>query len=165
MATGVQCVLIHYHLHPPVFYIHFIAHQNLHNDPSCDGQPPTNHWTLFLQTIVPGEVGRPGMVVREDETCKFTDDHIYKVSTEAACGITVENILTVIIKHKRDNYIFAPIGEGCGYWLHTLALDLANASIISTSAANEARVALTKYWPYLPGTAPQERAMAVGRFF
>ncbi|KAL1743609.1 hypothetical protein HDZ31DRAFT_40576 [Schizophyllum fasciatum] len=159
----------------------FVAHTNVDNL-GGDGQPPTNHWTLLLQVdthtgvrldVSPGDVGRPGMLILEDvkpgatalADPSFPDDRIHVVALPASADITVERILALIVQNKRDNYVFAPVGEGCRFWLATFAHDLAEAGIISPDDAKRAKDALPKYYPHPKGSAPVDREMAEGRFF
>ncbi|KAL1711068.1 hypothetical protein EV121DRAFT_285015 [Schizophyllum commune] len=162
--------------------LHFVAHANYENL-GGDGQAPTNHWTLLLQTdahsgvrldVSPGDIGRPGMLILEDVTSatsdsladlSFPDQRIHVVSVPTAQETTVERIFALIIQKNRDDYVFAPVGEGCRFWLKTFAQDLADESIIPLEDAERARDALPKYYPYPPGTAPVDRPMAEGRFF
>ncbi|KAL4244618.1 hypothetical protein ABKN59_010272 [Abortiporus biennis] len=106
-----------------VTHVHFIAHENPTNEGS-DGQFPTNHWTLYLSLntltsvqldAAPGDIGRPGMIILESVSEHLPQDCIHRVSAIVTPGTTVKSILDVIINKKRDQYIFAPIGEGCRF--------------------------------------------------
>ncbi|TRM63988.1 hypothetical protein BD626DRAFT_493419 [Schizophyllum amplum] len=167
----------------PVSAFHFVAHANVDNL-GGDGQPPTNHWTLLLQTdthaavrldMSPGDIGRPGMLILEDvkdtsaspADASFPDDRIHVVSVPviSESETTVEHILALIVREGRDNYIFAPVGEGCRFWLYTFAHDLGVEDIISFEDAERVHTALPKYYLYPPGTPAVQRPMAEGRFF
>ena len=65
---------------------------------------------------------------------------------------------------KRDCYIrvFAPVGEGCRFWLYTIADDFAGANFIDSANALEVQSALVMYWPTPKGTAAIARPMAKG---
>ncbi|KAI0071367.1 hypothetical protein K474DRAFT_1607040 [Panus rudis PR-1116 ss-1] len=153
--------------------IHFVAHENIDNI-GGDGQSPTNHWTFFLTLedgsfvhidATPNEPGRPGMIVLENSTSVPVEDHIHEVSGTVLLGTTVEDVLAVLIKNGRDRYKFHPIGEGCRFWLYTISLDFADAGIVDSSVAEDARDALSKYWPSPNGTPAVSRPMARGEFY
>jgi hypothetical protein len=87
------------------------------------------------------------MVIVESKGYAFTNKNTKTVSVDAPEGITVADIFRVIIQKKRDYYIFAPIGEGCRFWLHTIAGDFTNANFITSAFALEVQSALVMYWP------------------
>ncbi|KAI0316344.1 hypothetical protein OF83DRAFT_1084336 [Amylostereum chailletii] len=157
----------------PVTHIHLVAHENQENV-GGDGQPPANHWTISLQVgsnssvridMVPGEPGRPGMVVLQNKSYDLTTKRTCAVSAEVTTGTTVASILSLIINKKRDNYVYSPLGEGCRFWVSTVVSDLASEGVILLDKANEAQSALAQYWPYPTGTEPTARAIVPGRFF
>ncbi|KAL1746410.1 hypothetical protein HDZ31DRAFT_81212 [Schizophyllum fasciatum] len=137
----------------PVSALHFVAHQNLSNDGGEGGASPTNHWSLFLEL--------DNHTAPECVTTNLTR----KVSAAAPSGTIVATILNIIIAKGRDRYTFQPVGEGCRFWLYTLASDLAQEGILSADAKKEAQGALPLYWPYPYGTTPVERPMSEGTFF
>ncbi|KAI0785887.1 hypothetical protein C8Q75DRAFT_775098 [Abortiporus biennis] len=105
------------------------------------------------------------MIILESVPEHLPQDCIHRVSAIVTPGTTAKTILDVIINKKRDQYIFAPIGEGCRFWHSTFANDLSDAGVIMQSAAEEAKAALAMYWPYPAGTPPQPRLIAEGRFY
>ena len=76
----------------------------------------------------------------------------------------MEKLLAVIIDRKRDNYIFAPSGEGCRYWLSVIAKDFVEERIVDQQENNAIIEALGKYWPVPSGTPPVSRPMSEGIF-
>jgi hypothetical protein len=113
------------HLQAPVTHIRFVAYKNPDNLPGDNGELPTNHWAAFIATsdttficvdVVPNEPGKPSMVVLESGKYGITYDSVLTISANVPAGLTVERLLAVIVDNKRDNYTFAPIGEGCRYW-------------------------------------------------
>jgi hypothetical protein len=160
-------------LEETVTYIHFCAHSNPENE-GADGQPPTNHWSLFLEIdesrsvrvdAVPGAPHTPGMIILEIKNYNITERRVFNESSAVPAGTTVETILQVIIKNGRDRYMFAPVGEGCRFWMATLATDLAGAGLVSNDMASKAVSALQCYFPFPAGSAWEVRAMQQGRFF
>ncbi|TBU26204.1 hypothetical protein BD311DRAFT_456859 [Dichomitus squalens] len=157
----------------PVSRIHFAAHENS-EDTGSDNMPPTNHWSMYLETgpnssvhvdVVPGEVGRPGMVMLETKGY-ITTNHASRVETAAnSTGMTVSDILSLIIAKNRDRYIFARVGEGCRFWLATLAVDFTEAGIISSADATRIRKSLAMYWPSKAHLSAEQRPMSEGRFY
>ena len=158
---------------------HFVAHENPFNlGDKVNGEqlPPTNHWSILLTLstwdlssveveVTPNEPGEPGMVVVESKDYVFTGNYTKTVSVDASEGITVADVLNLIIQKKRDYYIFAPDGEGCRFWLYTIADDFAGANFIGSINALEVQSALVMYWPTPKGTAAMARPMANGQFF
>ncbi|KAF8833383.1 hypothetical protein BDN67DRAFT_992850 [Paxillus ammoniavirescens] len=156
-----------------VAQFHFVAHENIDNEGDGDGIKPTNHWSLFLTIngsssvrveVAPDDLGKPGMVLIESKKYDVTTKITKKVSINAPRGLTVAGIFNLIIQKKRDCYIFAPVGEGCRFWLYTLAGDFVGAKLISKADAENVSSILTKYWPYPTGTPPVDRPMAIGQF-
>ena len=159
-------------LQSPVTRINFVAHENPDNLPGSLGEPPTNHWTVFFVTsdttsvhldAVPNEPGRPGMMLLESEQCDVAADSAHVVSATVP-GVTVEKLLAVIVDRKRDNYTFAPIGEGCRYWLSVVAKDFFEAKIIDQQESDAIIEALGMYWPVPSGTPPVPRLVSKGTF-
>ena len=156
-----------------VAQFNFVAHENVDNEGDGPGIPPTNHWSLFLTIdagssvrteVAPDDPGKPGMVIIESKKYDASTKITKKVSINVPKGRTVADIFNLIIQKKRDYYIFAPVGEGCRFWLHTLAGDFAGVNLVSNADANNVSSALRKYWPYPTGTPPVDRPMAEGQF-
>ena len=113
---------------------------------------------------VPNEPGRPGMIVLESTRCDVSSDSSHTVSATVLGGVTVEKLLAVIVDRKRDNYTFAPVGEGCRYWLSVITEDFFEAKIIDQQESDAVVEALGMYWPVPSGTPPVPRPMAKGTF-
>lgn len=172
-----------------VIQLNFVAHENTANQGDKVGEkelPPTNHWTLFLTIkhgsskkqgsseeeglsvrveVAPDGPGKPGMVIIGKKTYGVSNRIAKAVSIDVPKAPTVADIFNIIIQKRRDYYIFAPEGEGCRFWLYTLAEDFVGADLISKPDAESVQSALKKYWPYPTGTPPVDRAMTPGRFF
>lgn len=114
--------------------------------------------------VAPNEPGEPGMVLVESKGYEVTLKSTKTVSIHAPEGITVADIFNLIIQKKRDYYIFAPVGEGCRFWLYTIAGDFAGTNFIGSANALEIQSALVMYWPSPKGTAATARPMAKGQF-
>ncbi|KAJ8595450.1 hypothetical protein M405DRAFT_807250 [Rhizopogon salebrosus TDB-379] len=153
--------------------VHFCAHANTDNS-GADGQPATNHWSLFLEVdttravridIVPGEPNSAGMVILEIKEYNVSNQSVQVMSSPVPVGTTVETILGLIINKGRDRYIFSPVGEGCRYWLWTLTWDMVEAHLLMREVAERVSDALARYWKYPVSKGSEPRAMVQGSFF
>lgn len=161
------------HLTQQVSQLHFVAHVNKYNTGAL-GQPPTNHWSIFLVTgphssvridSVSNAGGQPGRIVIEDKLYEVTKHNTKLISIPAPPALTVANILYAIIANKRDRYIYTPAIEGCRYWLYTLANDLAASGVIDPAYVQHLEIALNCYWPYPVGSQAVAHPMVPGMFF
>lgn len=154
-----------------VTILSFVAHANPDNagDPSL-GLPPTNHWSLVLGLadsssvaidVLPSE---PGMLCLENIVDGGPTDGIHKVSSEVSSEMTVADVLAVIIARKRDNYTCHAVGEGCRFWLQTVASDFVETGLITNSVAQTVRRDLEFYWPYPKTEKPVLREIKAGVF-
>lgn len=155
-----------------VLTISFASYLNEENAGE-EGLTPTNHWSIFLKIeenqsvridAVPNSPGEPAMIIVDTLICAMTDDVVHVVAATTTTRTTVAEILNLIIAKRRHNYVFSPVGEGCRFWLYTLAQDLSEAKIISQDDANAARHDLQHYWPSPVGTVSQHRAFNKGTF-
>jgi hypothetical protein len=156
--------------------VHFCAHANTENTGS-EGQSPTNHWSMFLEInptrsvgvdVVPGDTHSPGMIILEmieTKGCSVLNESVYDIHSGVPNETTVETILGLIITKGRDRYMFAPVGEGCRYWLQMFAWDMVEAQLFPTEVAQRASDVLAHYWKYPVGSGCEPRVMAQGRFF
>ncbi|KAF8058679.1 hypothetical protein FPV67DRAFT_513323 [Lyophyllum atratum] len=149
--------------------IHFCAHSNEENAGS-DGQTPANHWTFFLEIdpnssvrvdAAPSGPYEPGMLILETNV---TTSNVHEVATELPTGITVADVLQVLIAKKRDRYVFAAIGEGCRHWLSVVVGDFEEAGLVSPGFVKDVRFALSQYWRY-PSGGSEPREIVQGTFF
>lgn len=158
----------------------FVAHANPDNagDPSL-GLPPTNHWSLVLELlansdsdesksfvsvdVLPNEPGEPGMLCLEN--IDAIDDAIHKVSFDLSVPtVTVADVLAVIIARKGDHYTCHAVGEGCRFWLQTVASDFAEEGMVPSDVADVVRADLELYWPWPEGSRPVLREIKAGVF-
>lgn len=102
------------------------------------------------------------MVIVESKKYGLTTSAAHVAPADVSPGTTVEDLLTVIVNRKRDNYTFAPVGEGCRYWLSVLSGDFVEAEIISKKDSDTAVEAMEMYWAI--GMPPVPRPMARGSF-
>ena len=123
----------------PITRIHFVSHPAFEGTEDYPIESPTNHWTLSLTLthtrsvrveIVPIDPGKPGVLLVESENGPVTGGSVRLVSGDVLSGTTVEDFLGVIIKRKRDHYTFAPVGEGCRYWLSVFSKDLVEENTV-----------------------------------
>ena len=157
----------------PITRIHFVSHPGFEGTEDYPIESPTNHWTLSLTLsdtgsvrveVVPIDPGKPGVLLVESEKGPVTGGSVHLVSGDVLSRTTVEDFLDVVIKRKRDYYTFAPIGEGCRYWLSALSKDLVEENIIGEELSDTAIDAMNKYWPMPIGTPPIPRPVAQGHF-
>ena len=156
----------------PISYIHFIAHPNEDNSGS-DGQQPTNQWTMYLETspsfsvhidVAPDD-NDVAMVMLEEEQVNYDAYNVFHKSLPVIGeGCSVATVLDVLITKKRDVYRFAPVGEGCRYWLSIVVLDLVDAGLVNRGDAQDAVDGLGMYWCFPPGTGSFAREFARGSF-
>ncbi len=161
----------------------FVAHANPDNagDPGL-GLPPTNHWSFALGLVdsdepncksfvsvdvLPNEPGEPGMLCLEN--IDALDDAIHKVSFDLSVSsgtthVTVADVLAVLIARKRDHYTCHAVGEGCRFWLQTVASDFAEEGVIPGDVADVVRADLEFYWPWPEGSRPVLREIKAGVF-
>jgi hypothetical protein len=159
-------------LESPVTRIHSLAHENDESSSDSSGEQPTNHWTVLLTTsatpvhleAIPNEPGRPGMVVLASIQNELTHNAAHVVSADVPSGITVESLVAIIVKRKRDNYTFHPIGEGCRYWLSVISEDFLEEGIIDKQKSDAIIDAMGNYWPPPSGTPGVPRPMRCGTF-
>ncbi|KAA1478304.1 hypothetical protein DENSPDRAFT_663723 [Dentipellis sp. KUC8613] len=158
--------------------IHFVAHENPTNE-GDGGLPPTNHWTISLELepeaapargvwvdMAPDMPDAPGMVVLDSSPHTAPPDAIHIVHARVTAPvITVSDVLSVLLAQRRDVYVYAPVGEGCRFWVQTLAGDFAawTPGLISQADAEAVRRDVRLYWPS-PGGEPQPRVMNRGTF-
>ncbi|EDR01093.1 uncharacterized protein LACBIDRAFT_333610 [Laccaria bicolor S238N-H82] len=115
----------------PIFHIHFIAHPNEDNSGS-DGQQPTNHWTMYLETS-------PTSSVHIDVAPDDNDLVMVMLDTEQV------NYDAYNVFHKSLPVVGA--GEGCSsLWGDT----------------QDAIDGLGMYWSFPPGTGSFAREIAWG---
>lgn len=158
----------------PVTSIHFCAHSNDDNS-GGDGQPPTNHWSMYLETSASSAVhidiianyphDIPAMVALASSSLSHDHESVHVVSCPLPLGTTVESILGAIIDKKRDHYCYNPVGEGCRFWLTTLANDFMRSGLFGGDIGEALRRDLGMYWASPKGSGCAPRAIAAGRFF
>ena len=112
----------------PAIHLFFVAHTNAENI-SGVGQPFTNHWTFFLTSAGEdggtcvhvdaslSEVGRPGMIILDDDTRldERSNDYSYTIEVLAARGCIAVNVPGGIVNKRRDNHIVTSVGESCQF--------------------------------------------------
>lgn len=79
------------------------------------------------------------MVMLETEQVNYDAYNVFHKSLPVTGeGCSVATVLDVLIMKKRDVYRFAPVGEGCRYWLSIVVLDLADAGLVNRGDAQDA---------------------------
>ncbi|KAI1506104.1 hypothetical protein F5X99DRAFT_404150 [Biscogniauxia marginata] len=156
-----------------VLKIHICAYINDENSGDDDGNPPTNHWAVFLQLpgdssvrldMVPGygSDGRTGKIDIASKEYEYTDKAIWMVTFAIAEGVTVRTIVRMINQNQRQKYTFTEEWEGCRYWIYVILADLEAAGIIEEHSSASAWGALSNY--YINPTGFQPREVKQGTF-
>jgi len=154
--------------------IHLCGYANENNGGDKDGRPPTNHWTIFLQTIhqrsvkvdmIPGdgEDGLQGYILLESKKYAMTNKGIKSVTFAPMNRLPVKDVITIIMANGRDRYMFTEDEEGCRFWICTVVKDLEDAKKIVEGSEAVARHTLSYYWEFPTGSTP--RKMESGTFF
>ena len=90
------------------------------------------------------------MVMLEEEQVNYDSYNVFhKALPVIGEGCSVATVLDVLIAKKRDVYRFAPVGEGCRYWLSIVILDLLDAGLVNRGDAQDAVDGLGMYCVFL----------------
>lgn len=159
----------------PVASIHICALRNELNEGDEYGSPPTNHWTLCLETtptssvmldMAPGygEDGLRGKIEVRSLDRPYTDETLRAFSFRpAATGTTVGRLLEHTCEKGRQKFTFHPSWEGCRFWISVLLADWEACGIVDVGSAHMAREALLKYWVNPEGSQPREMREGIFR--
>ncbi len=156
-----------------VLFIHICAYLNENNLGDEVGNPPTNHWAIFLENpalksvrldMSPGygTEGRRGKIYISSKEYEHTDKSIHTLTFEVASGVTVGNIVDWINYFQRQKYTFTEEWEGCRYWVYTVLGDLEAEGIIGEGSSSLAWESLSLYHIYPSGA--EQREVRKGRF-
>lgn len=158
----------------PATSIHFCAHLNDGNSGE-DGQPATNHWSMYLETSPSSAVqidiianyphDLPAMIVLASLNLIHDHESAHVVSCPLPLGVTVGSVLGAIIYNKRDQYCYNQVGEGCRFWLTNLADDFMRAGLIGGEVGERLKKDLGTYWASPRGSGCAPRAIVAGSFF
>jgi hypothetical protein len=144
-------------LSKPVIAIHACGYVNENNLGDEDGNPPTNHWAMFLELpglqsvgldMIPGygSDGLRGKLEIASKKYQLTENAIRTISFPVAQGITVQRIVDVIATNKRQKYNFTEEMEGCRFWVYTIISDFEGAGIVDHGSGASALDAVSQYW-------------------
>ncbi|KAL8405475.1 hypothetical protein RB596_004372 [Gaeumannomyces avenae] len=155
--------------------LHLCTLRNDNNEGDENGEPPTNHWTMSLQTsptscvtldMAPGygsEGIRGKIELASLPTQPYnTDETLRTFSFRPARTVTIADIIQSINGKGRDAFDFSPEWEGCRAWLAIVMGDLEKEGIVSQGSTAEAKDALLMYWRNPEGFEP--RVMKEGNF-
>ena len=153
--------------------VHICGYKNTENAGDECGNPPTNHWALFLQRVDGGSVrldmmpgygsdGLRGKIEVLSKTYASTRNAIKTLTFPIISTQTVKSITDGFAQNGRDRYTFTEEEEGCRYWIFTIISDLENAGIIQPGSGQAAWQAVSYYWRYPSGSEP--RAVRQGTF-
>ena len=157
----------------PVVAIHICGYVNEKNEGDEDGNPPTNHWTTFLQRsdessirldMTPGygSDGQMGKIEIASKKYMHTNKAIKTLSFSVTQHATVRTITDLINNNGRDKYTFTEEWEGCRFWIYTLISDLEAAGIIPEGSVKATWEAVSRYWRYPSGS--ESRVIKKGKF-
>lgn len=150
-----------------VVFIHICAYVNKDNAGDEDGNPPTNHWAIFLQLanqssvrldMAPGygSDGLRGKIHVASKRYQMTQNAIHSLTFPVATGVTVRTITDLINRGKRQKYTFTEEMEGCRFWIYTIMCDLEAAGIVAPGSAAMVWEAVSCYWRYPLGCEQRE---------
>ncbi len=142
-------------------------YKNLNNQGDESGRPPTNHWVIFLQLrdsvansvkvdMIPGDGadGLAGTVILDSKEYVVTNASIMTLTFKPTEPVTLQAIMDLIVKNKRDKYRFTD-EEGCRYWMYTLISDLEAGEILAQGSATTAWASISLYWRDPSGSEPR----------
>ena len=161
-------------LHSQIVDVHICGYLNEQNEGDEDGNPPTNHWAVFLQLSAGGSVrldmapgygsdGLRGKIEIASKTYTYTNNAIKTLSFPVRVYTTVENITDLLSLNGRDKYMFTEEEEGCRFWVDTFISDLEGAGIIGTGSRQIALGGLSYYWRNPSGY--ESREVKQGTFY
>ncbi|KAJ6037305.1 hypothetical protein N7540_001584 [Penicillium herquei] len=120
-------------LESSVANIHIKALTNEENAGDEDGNPPTNHWIIFLELMGTrsalvmldmspgyGSDGQRGKIHLSSNPDAVTDQFIRSLSIPIKTQATFRTITDSIDSKGRDKYRFTAELEGCKFWIFTL---------------------------------------------
>ncbi|CAJ2510749.1 Uu.00g063740.m01.CDS01 [Anthostomella pinea] len=165
----------------PISQLYLCALRNDHNEGDEAGEPPTNHWTLCLETaptscvmldMVPGDGsdGRRGKIEVSalnqeydgEDSRPYSDETLRAFSFPVLRNTTAREIMEFIVAKGRDAFTFSPEWEGCRFWLSVVMADLEAEGLVEKGAGDEAKRVLMLYWRNPEGSEP--RVMREGTF-
>ncbi|KAF3936222.1 hypothetical protein ABW19_dt0204947 [Dactylella cylindrospora] len=162
------------HFSSPISTIHLCPLKNELNEGDEEGNPPTNHWTICLQTspsssimldMAPG-YGTDGLRGKLEVTAldkPYTIEALRTFQFSPLYTITVDGFLAVIARNERQKYNFHESWEGCRYWMSVVIDDLEHAGVVREGSAKVAMEALSRYWVNPEGSEDREMRRGVFR--
>ncbi len=109
-----------------VVRVHVCAYANVNNEGDEDGNPPTNHWAMFLELpnqhsvrldMAPGygSDGLRGKIQVSSKRYQVTENAIWTLSFEVGQALSVRTVTDLISANKRQKYTFTEEMEGCRF--------------------------------------------------
>lgn len=113
------------------------------------GNPPTNHWTAFLQRAGGGSVSLDmtpgycsdrlrGKIEISSKNSSSTQEAIKTVSFSTIDTPTFKTITDIITRNGRERYTFTEDWVGCRFWIFTIISDLERAGIVPSGSGQAA---------------------------
>lgn len=109
------------------------------------------HWRLYFQLDTFSGVHsvefNSQKVSQDGLTALYVEHRSYKVSTKSPTigqlsisvppGITVQHVIDLALRNRRDQYRLTTGGSGCRYWCQTFINDLENARYVPGGASRD----------------------------
>ncbi|KAK5937258.1 hypothetical protein PMZ80_010558 [Knufia obscura] len=135
-------------------------------DPSEPDGKQTNHWILSLHlpngislALDPSPSGPNNTlvcgisVIDSTSTATATPNNPTPVKTlpltpspNQSASMTVESFLTTLKTHNLTNYTFSPTGQGCRFWIGSVADTLAQNAVVDAQEVETLKDALGSTW-------------------
>jgi hypothetical protein len=156
-----------------VSHVHICAYVNEKNEGDEDGNPPTNHWAIFLQVgkgasvrldMAPGygSDGLRGKIEVSSKKYVTTWNSIKTLTFETDGKTKVETVARLISENGLERYTFTEKMEGCRYWISIFVSKLEAAGILPSGSAEKVTEAVSSYWRSPTGS--ESRKVEKGTF-
>jgi len=151
--------------------LHFVAYPAATPPP---GTKPTNHWVIFIEIAQASPIASiridptPGdgvnlTIALSQKPYSVTSHFVHEVKAPVGSNTTAAALLQLLISNNRDWYQFTDTGEGCRFWIKTIAEDQYKASKISKTDYDKLSTDIALY--FKDKTSPGEgRPIEAGKF-
>lgn len=103
----------------------------------------TNHWVIYFAVsptqsirIDPSPTGANNSLdlIVTTKNYAYTENAVKNASFTPAPGLTVGQVIDHIVNSRYDKYQFSAGGQGCRYWVYSIAALLRSAGYITSDA-------------------------------